>query len=263
MRRGGGPTISLFSFQDIITSVMGILLFIALLLALQLVHAAVRVQEAAETAPPAEEIQRLERKKAELEEELQRMRQASQDYAQISPEGVAALRRHVEESAERLREIEERTKKEFARGNEEMREGSGELASLKQIDEQLDRDLARVDARLRRVGMMKELTFRVSGFEGSNRYVLDLGPNAWKITRLSPTGEPTPLVEWRGAIAERKSQALRWCDQRDGGDYVFLLVRPSAMREADEILDRLRERGIPRGFEPLGEDQQFRLTSAS
>lgn len=263
MRRGSGPTISLFSFQDIITSVMGILLFVALLLALQLVHAAVRVQEAEETEPAAEEIPHLERKKAELEEELRRMMQASQDYGEISLEGVAALRRHVEELAERLREIEERTEKEFSRGNKEMRAGSDEISSLQKINEQLDQDLARVDAQLHRVGKMKELTFTMSGFESSNRYVLDLGRDAWRITRLSPTGEPAPLGRWTGSTAARKSEALRWCDQRGAGDYVFLLVRPSAMQEAKEILDRLRGRGIPRGFEPLGEDQQFRLTSGS
>ncbi len=264
MRRGGGPAISLFSFQDIITSVMGILLFVALLLALQLVQAAARVQEiATEAGPTDDEIRSLEQKKAELEQELQRMMQASQDYGEISPEATAALRRHVEELAERLREIEERTEKEFSRGNREMREGADEIAAMTRQIEQLDRELARVDAQLRRVGMMKELTFTISGFEDSNRYVLDLGQNAWTVTRLSRTGESAVLERWTGGVAERMSQAFGWCDRRRAGDYVFLLVRPSAREEAWNILDRLRSRGIPRGFEPLGEDQQFQLTSGA
>ncbi|GAB4136006.1 hypothetical protein [Thermopirellula anaerolimosa] len=264
MRRGGGPTISLFSFQDIITSVMGILLFIALLLALQLVQAAVRVQEVAkETGPTDEEIRRLENKKDELEQELQRMMRAAQDYGEISPEGVAALRRRVEEAAAKLREIEERTEAMFARGNKEMRAGADEIAAMTRQNEQLDRDLAHVEDRLRLVGKMKEVTFNLSGFEDSNRYVLDLGPNAWTVTRLGRMGESRPVVRWTGGTAERKSQALRWCDQRGNGDYVFLVVRPSAREEADEILERLRSRGIPRGFEPLGEDQQFQLTAGS
>lgn len=264
MRRGGGPAISLFSFQDIITSVMGILLFIALLLALQLVQAAARVQEiATETGPTDDEVRSLEQKKAELEEELQQMTQASQDYREISPEAAAALRRHVEELAERLREIEERTEKEFARGNQEMREGADEIAAMTRQIEQLDRELARVDAELRRVGMMKELTFTISGFEDSNRYVLDLGPNAWTVMRLSRTGDAALLQRWTGGTAERMSQAFGWCDKRSAGDYVFVLVRPSASEAARQILHWLRSRGIPRGFEPLGEDQQFHLISGS
>lgn len=264
MRRGAGPAISLFSFQDIITSVMGVLLFVALLLALQLVQAAVKVQEvAAEPGPSAEEMQHLEKKEAELEDELRQLASHSQDYSQLSLEGVAALRRQVEDAAAQLREMEERSEKVFARGNSEMREDLQEVEKLKRQDQELDRELARLDSELRRLSTMKELTFHLSGFEGSNRYVLDLGREVWKVYRLSRSGDASPITEWRGNADERKSRALSWCDQLSGSNYVFLLVRPSARNEAWELIQRLRARGIPRGFEPLGEEQQFRLTSSS
>lgn len=264
MRRTAGPAISLFSFQDIITSVMGILLFVALLLALQLVQAAVKVQEvAAEPEPSAEEMQRLEKKEAELEDELRQLASHTQDYSQLSPEGVAALRRQVEDAAAQLREMEERTEKAFVRGNSEMREESQEIEELKRQDKELDRELARIDSELRRLGAMKELTFHLSGFEGSNRYVLELGREVWKVYRVSRSGDASPVSEWTGSLVARKSQALRWCEQLNGSDYVFLFVRPSAREEARELIERLRARGIPRGFEPLGEEQQFRLTSSS
>ncbi|MGQ9823069.1 MAG: hypothetical protein ACUVQK_14505 [Thermogutta sp.] len=264
MRRSAGPIISLFSFQDIITSVMGILLFVALLLALQLVQAAVRVHEApTEPGPSAEEMQRLGKRKAELENELQRLTTNVQDYSQISLESVAALRRRVEDAGKQLRQMEARTEKAFDRGNSKIREDSKKNEELNRQRAQLDRELTQIETELRRLSTMKELTFHVSGFEESNRYVLDFGRDVWKVYRLSRQGDASPVIVWTGSLVTRKSQALRWCEQLNGSDYVFLLVRPSAIQEARDIIERLRIRDIPRGFEPLGEDQQFQLTSSS
>jgi len=263
MRRGSGPTISLFSFQDIITSVMGILIFVALMLALRLVHATGRIVEALEqSGPRAEEIRQLEEKKAELIEEHCRLKEKMQAL-EVSPDEVAALRRQVQELENRLAELEKQTENLFGGFNEKMRAAVDEIASLKQRNEQLEQQLASVDAQLQRLGKMKDLTFNVSGFEGFNRYVLDLHKDGWRLSQLSATGEARTIAVWQGPLAARESQALHWCKQRGSADYVFILVRPSAIDSSRKILEQLRSRNIARGFEPLGEDQQFHLASES
>ncbi len=261
MRRGRGPTISLFSFQDIITSVMGILIFVALILALRLVQTTATITEELAAKPDLEEIRRLEERIAELKEQYRHAVEEVERYSSISLADVETLRREVATQTQQLREIEERVEQEARHANEHTRTRSAEILAMKRRVEELNQKLASLNADLKRIGAMKELTFTVTGFESSNRYVLDLRKDVWQVSRLSPTGEATPIGSWTGSVKERERQALSWCYRRSGNDYVLVLIRPSMIEGGEKIIEYLRRANIPRGFEPLGEDQEFHLVS--
>ncbi len=263
MRKRGGPAISLFSFQDIITSVMGILLFVALMLALRLKTVASDAVVATQEETVDDEIRELMQRKADLEQEFARWKAIMNDLDAVSPAMLSTMRTRIQELEQQLRATEERTEKEFAQHNQDIRDYSQEVASLQNNKRTLDEELARAKDDLHRLTSMSELTFNVSGFESSNRYVLDMHPTAWRLTLLNPAQNTSVIAVWGGTIAARRVKALQWCDQRGPNDYVLLLVRPSAIVAFREIVERLRQRSIPLGFEPLGEDQEMHLTAGS
>ncbi|RMG01802.1 MAG: hypothetical protein D6741_04695 [Planctomycetota bacterium] len=255
MRRRTGPTVSLFSFQDIVTSVMGILLFVALLLALKLFQCSV---QAAQTA--SVDIEALQREIAELERDIEaqeahinRLAQAQLDVQTIDAEQMERLAQRVENLERRAEELLE----QVADLRQEYQETAQATARFAEAAEQELKDL---DAQLRELnGLVARFSngdltvFNVAGFETHVRYVLDMGQQVWIVTRLDSAGNAAENFSFTGSPGERMRRAVEWIRTLPRRSYVFLLIRPSMQNYGWDLNEKLREIGLPHGFEPIGE----------
>lgn len=116
-RRGIGPSVSFFAFQDIITAVVGIFILIILILALELAQRveAASSGEVANIAPVAEAIETLEREVERLREEVQCRSETLSQSAELNvfnrAEKIDQLRAKNKAAANQISQIEARIKR--------------------------------------------------------------------------------------------------------------------------------------------------------
>ncbi len=264
-RRGrSGPTISLFSFQDIITSVTAIVTVITLLLALDLVQ---RKQSQASSSPAklADELtKRLESAEAEVSQ-LQAAASAAddlvQDAAAIAPtelrdELVARAAEIARMTAERAR-LEALTNKLDAELKQAQLEAF-DLEPLRAETEHKEREADDLE-RQRTAEQSDQRTvfslprgFQKEGWlavvDARTIIVAPLGRPARPITL---TTSNVPLIG--NSAAEG---LLAWIDREQSRSiYILLLARPGGERTLDEAERLLSEREISFGYDLIGEDE--------
>lgn len=262
-RRGrSGPAISLFSFQDIITSVTAIVTVITLLLALDLVQRK-ESQGANSSAAIAEELaQRLEQAESEfaqLSAEVNAVDDVVQQAAAIAP---AELEEEIVRRELTIHELQaERSRLEKERDNWNRRMKAEEIEQfelepsrektrkLVQETDELERQREAEDAENRTVyslprGFQKEGWLAV--IEPQRILVAPLG---WPA--IPTVFESVPLF---GASAA--DEFLKWIERRQLRTAYFLLqIRPGAAGAFHDVEERLMRQGVSYGFDVIGEEE--------
>jgi len=279
-RRKPSAAFSLFSFQDIITSVTAILVLVMLLLTIELVT---RRRQQAISDPDSTHRQikatvtRLESLASQLRDEVAARRAqrpnrsqeaARQDLARVQADLVATKRR-LEETL--------RTQEAVARALTELEakdaERTAERESLAQLERQLakDREEAdRLEAANRKEEDRQEKRKREiadtprSGTELVFNPPADSDRRAW-LVELSVDGAAVVLLggdrnQKLGSDTGADSTVARWiATLTTEGDYCLLLVRPSATTNlSNELEQRLNDAGIKFGIDLIGEEQTVR-----
>jgi hypothetical protein len=280
-RRSAVTTVSLFSFQDIITSTTAILILIMLLLALQLSQ---RQQAAAvsDLGATVRTLDKMAEEQAAIVAHLRKQLAAAQaaagerrpreEYEQAARDATARLDRvRLErEDAEQLARLAERRRLE-SEARLAAREADRELVdkSARQLAEdsvtadRLDRENAAEKQRQakRRQEMDErpssgtELVFNRPQDSAQRPWLVELSGNGVVVVQLG-TNAPEPL----GASWAAGSPLAAWCERlHPAGDYCLLLMRPSAAPEfLDAVETRLKEAGISYGIDFIGENQTVR-----
>jgi hypothetical protein len=258
-RRRPAAPFSLFSFQDVITAVTGIIILIALLLTLELLQRP-PVAPVPNAGVFAEELREslasLRAERDHLADMVAAAAQASERVAAASPIAMAIDAEAVEAEVERL----DRDLQRLEQLLRDLVQREQELAA-KALERGSDRD---VIAELSREE--NESKTKVESLRRGNRIVFnrprDASRAAWLVevsaSRLAtaPVGETRPPVEFRGNAQQLAEQFLAWAGQRDPErEYFVLLVRPDGIELFERIEPMLRRRGFRIGFDPLGADQ--------
>jgi hypothetical protein len=258
-RRAGESPMSFFSFQDVITSVTGILVLVTLLLTLELVTreeltAAVVPEASAGGAPDVPVAQRLADAQAELaalRQEVEALDAALGEAAASSPLAggvdVAAVGRDVGE---------------LERANAKTR---AQLAAAERAVSALRDDVAREHARTREAAAQSdEAARRLDRLRRSPGLILLPGADDEKrplfvecaaggLTVGSPdeSGRLQSIVRMDGGVAA-VDDLLAWAAARDAAAECFVvMVRPDAVGTSRPVINRLREAGFDVGWEPL------------
>jgi len=280
-RRRASATISLFSFQDIITSTTAILILIMLLLALQLSQ---RQQTAAasDLGATIRTLERMAEEQAAIAAQLRKQLAAAQaaagqrrpreEYEQAALDATARLdRARLErEEAEQLARLAERLQLE-SEARLAAREADREL--LDKCARQLAEDSAAADRldqenaaeKQRQAKRRQEMDERPSsGTELVFNRPQDSAQRPW-LVELSGDGVVVVLLgtnspERLGASWAAGSALAAWCDRlQPGGDYCLVLMRPSAAPEfVDAVEARFKDAGISYGIDFIGENQTVR-----
>lgn len=242
-RRGGGPTITLFSFQDIITSVSGIMIFVTLLLALDLSERSLKAGDNPAERDSSDLKGRIEAARAELDVLRRRAlldsrstgrssladeraeREAADKLDQAERE-FAAIERRSDEA--RDREAEAKIRREGAEAT--VAEESQRKAS---VAEALRRDLA--DAKpLDRV----YFNFEADASQSRDGWLALLDDRGISVAPLGRAQRPRTFI---GLSSEEDTvdpgtrAFLDWAESEAQGTYILLVARPSGLERVKFI----------------------------
>ena len=271
-RIDNSPAISFFSFQDIITSVTGIMFLVMLLLTLLLLmrEVASGVQEDDDTRQLREEVQALRERvsqatanSAELQERLSALRQLD---AKSLPQRKASLLARLQSLQEETPQVSQMTL-ENRRRLEGLRDElsvvqsqeSSMVTKLRESAESLssmEAEKAKQDEASERSRQMMRFTWkgnlskRAVLVECSSDAILvggTDGSSPQKVFRKSGGGSNTMKME---------AEFLAWAKtQPITGVYFVILAKPSAFSYAERLADILGDDGYQRGREVLPNDQ--------
>ena len=279
-RRKPAAAFSLFSFQDIITSVTAILILVMILLTIELVT---RQRHQATTSPDATRrhidatANRLESVASRMRDEVAARRaQRTTHTLQQAQDVLAATQADLAATLLRLDETQ-RTRNAVARllatAEEEATVHAADAERLATLIRQLDEDreesdrleAASLKEQERQENRKREIAETPrSGTELVFNPPADSDRRAW-LVELSGDGATVALLgadrtQRLGSDTDAGSATEGWiAGLKPEGDYCLLLVRPSATKGlGKEIEQRLNDAGIRFGIDLIGEDQAVR-----
>ena len=257
-RRGrSGPVISLFAFQDIITSVTAIVIVVVLFLALDLVN---RKQGQASESPAVladELVARIADVEAELiklRQELARTDELVQQVASTSPaELKAEIARHertIEDQRRELQRQDERQKRLVAQQQATAAE-KFDLSPSQQRLEQTLQEARELQGQLDQEKQENRVLFTLP--RGSNQKGWVAVVEADKIT-IAPFGRPAkPQVFVTTGVILKTTAADALADwivrNQLRSAYFLVLIRPNGSRTFGVLEEALREKSVSFGFD--------------
>ncbi|MDR0336650.1 MAG: hypothetical protein LBI18_06125 [Planctomycetaceae bacterium] len=293
--RANKSPVSLFSFQDIIMSVVGIVILITLLLILKLITQMSLAESVPTSAISVREltelINSLKTSLREIQDETSAMyknKQESQNWIPTQDQ-LDALQTTIErleiDIAEIRPSIENATQHaEKLKHNQSLLSTEAEeqqIKQLKELTEQLEeqhKELAR---------QQKNLQLNENKLKNKNteldQQILKTDDKSMKVTFSNHAPVPNhylylTLFDTKGftVFSSRKSEEKnfretnKFCDFilseqkqfRQRNEFlngVFLVVRPSKMDEYEEVIKLLQNKGIQVGFTYIGENTEFSL----
>jgi hypothetical protein len=267
-RRKSRPKVSLFAFQDIITGVTGVMILIALLMALELVQTAAEVAEA--VAEPSEvEIfqsnpQELAQQNELLRQELEKLRAEVALLREYSPEKIKQLEAQLKEAERRRSELASMQKSEMAALAESSKSLFEKMEKLKTEQLRLNVELQRMQSREKSLVGTHHRIGRIRAEQLPSWWIMEITGNGWHAWQVDQSGMPTGRrKQFIQPAASKRLQAFQdWLAARPKGkEGFFLFVRPSGIDEFHLLRDFLRTHGYPFGFDPLGSTQQLELVT--
>jgi hypothetical protein len=279
-RRGSAAAFSLFSFQDIITSVTAILILLVLILALELVT---RRQQAAAASPAASRAS-LQAAAAALEVLVGQLAAAVP-----SDEPRPLVRRTRSELERDIRIVEDQAKQAAADAEaaravegqgramaaaaiarlEEVRETKEDVDRMKEVAAQVDAEATKLsldnEKEAERLTQKRqelvekpspgaELVFNAPENSGTQAWIVEVSSDGVTVVQLG-TNQKRSL----GGAVGPGSPVSGWLAELDPkSDHALILVRPSGVGGVDDIRERLSDQGIPFGIDFIGEDQVVR-----
>lgn len=264
-RRGrSGPAISLFAFQDIITSVTAIVTVITLLLALDLVQR--KQGKAADSYQNLAE--ELSQRITAGEAELANLRAAAdsadtlvQDVAATSPaqlrEEIAAREQEIvrlQAKVDAQLEDQKSLKNDLKRAQVEQ----FDLSPVREQAEQARREAEESDRKRAEVKAENRTVFSLpKGFQKEG-WLAVIDAKAITVAPLGRAARPTTFTS-SGALLFSKSAAdefLAWIErERLTSAHFLLLVRPEASTTFDEVRNRFKTKEVSFGFDLIGADE--------
>lgn len=260
-RRGQNSTpISLFSFQDIITSVTGIMILVTLMMTLELVQRTMTspaVQTAVVTSEVETRTQQMRQRIEELKGELERRRLASEVLQGIDPRNLAERLQEVERTAARVEQDVERirtTAEQAERNHERAKQTQTETERKRQQQKTLEEQLAAAADELEQLKKTNRRIYNLDQGTAKKPWLIDVSARELRTAQVGVTAAPTVL---RGnSPVELIAQLSAWLAARDPAtEYLVLLIRPSAAELYVALRGEVERQGFELGFDLLGEGQ--------
>jgi len=253
-RRSEGTTVSFFSFQDIMTSLSGIMIFIVLLLVLDLTSAAVRQPQFAEARPSRtevlSEIRELSKEIARIQSRIELLRTRTRQLAATDPDAI-------EQQMQRLRENLRRLASETSYRDDLQKQKANEFTRVAREVRGLDveiLELAKAKARLEAIGR-RGVVFALQERE-PDRSVVVVECSAREMLVRPLESEAAPLVVRERNCVSRRSSLTTVLKAFPAQNHDLLVViKPSAFSYGEDLVHFIKGLGYRVGSEPLEEDR--------
>jgi hypothetical protein len=258
-KRPSRVPISLFSFQDIITSVTAILLLLTLLLAFELIQRTA----IARSTQPQQVAEKVTESLEDLEAELRQLE------SQLANQGDAAMEL-AKYNRQQIQQQVDSVDAEIARLQSEIRQ----LNALKQKFAE-EESVRRLEQRARekdrkRLADIREQQRRtqqeIEELQNSNRRFFRVPPVSGKVPwlveiarshiRVGQVGTQQTTQQFKASmLTSACSSFLQWTKTvSPHSTYFVLAIRPSGARAYSDVLTGLRAQGFDVGFEIIGEN---------
>ena len=252
--RSGAPAFSLFAFQDIITCVMGIMLLITLMIALQI--------ETAKGTGMAPEILKslkmLSQESQELLNDVETLeRQAAEQLALLNTEAIfdaEMLGRSREtiisevaaagSDLSRLKELRQDSEGRL----EEITEKYSSLQKDNERIQQLQQENQKLDEKLKQLKNGQRRVYNSHNSASKDCWLLEIsGVNDIQVALLGENKAPQKF----GSL----NDLIGWVKSQKGRDVAFmLLIKPNAADSLEELTKELVQLSVPFGFDLLPQD---------
>ena len=280
---GGVPKSSFFSFQDIIMAVTGILIIIALMLALQIDQVTERIDpdHVSNDSDPLDAdhtgLAALELNLASLKEQLETLQGAAR-----KTESLAELQTEIARLEDRIvantpREASDNLIENNPLESEEMRAKAAEIVRLREEIRECEKAIAESSNSAGDVNRrMKELEDKVKAMEAEVAAARIKNKSIRLIRELSDTTKEPVIVD-----VGRKSMRILRFDQpqvvsaaslnefytqirkfRKEDQYFVLYFRPSGAPRFDELTQAVKNSGFEVGYDAIDEDAELALGKA-
>jgi len=254
-RRSAMVKFSLFSFQDIITCLMGIMLLLTLLIALQITEQPVR--SADQAADRRTELQTmmtdLQRDIAQLEQQTQANRQLLASGA-LADQNLLAARHQQALAAQQAAASElQRLRSESANAARSLADvtatATRQQAESTREQQQLLAELAAMKSSLQGLTDGTRVIYSQHSGTAETCWIVEVTDD--RSIQAAPIGRTRKPLTFTGI-----PEVLRWIrtEHRKGAEFQILL-KPAAVEAADLLPETLREEQIPHGYDLLGQDQ--------
>lgn len=266
-RRSGGPGVSFFAFQDIITAVVGIFILITLILILELTQ---RV-EAAANRPSGNvdeivaTIESLRAQTDRLSDEYERRLAAERATAesitfdrdaevQSLERALRAANQQIESGLQRAQTLQERLSQEQQR-KIRLLLLSRELEDERQLIADLEQRKAELDRTLNRLRLTDGMIFRDTTDTGRSLCLLVLDQNGIGVKdSATKTARQFQGRDWLDRFT-------RWVESLSGSNrHLLLLVQPSGADHFADVHDRLSQSAVTYGFDVVADDAEAHLS---
>jgi multidrug resistance efflux pump len=254
-RRGrNNSAFSLFAFQDIITSVTGIMVLITLVLALELLQRK-ESAPAAKTAQVTDDIRKtidenklaIQQLKLQLEQSMRLVEEfASIDITRVNVELTdlkqrnESLRREIAKLESEQQDAKERL--------EEARSKKQDRSSDPKTLEDLLRQLEEAAKQLARLKKSNRVIFNPSEGQSKSPWLVEIADNGLKVAKIGVSAAP--------ATFDTVDQFKTWAAaRRPSAEYFVLLVKPSGIDSFANVRTVLKDMSFDLGYDLLTEDQ--------
>ncbi len=268
-RRRSRQTLTLFAFQDIITGVAGVMLFILLLLVVQLtIRTAAAVEES--NIPTDQKPEQTTDASADAsvyltalsdlqqaKEKLNELRRQNDKLLKANRKNVDAEIRAVEsELAELIREADQRkAQSEAMMRQAESQNADPERQAILEQRNELNQKLEQLRKERQRHGSGKLVAFKSSSQSDQNLWVVDLYDVRALLFSLTNTEEVIEIRFERETEAAAVSQLIKdRLAEQTRQRRVVLVLRPSIAGKAMEVMAAMRGDGFQFALELLDED---------
>jgi len=259
MRRRGSRenTVSLFAFQDVMASVIGILFFVVLLMATDMVN---KESSSDSESGPDQRVQELRRELQERTSELEAMKMA----VIRSSEKVSLVMKDDKEIEQSIRELDMRHKalcqtlQQREKSVNDLRELSAKqkerVDKLKNQLVLLNKKLQEKDRQLAEVGRTPRLSYIIdSRSDNLEPWLVDLSSK--RIIVGTQDGTQTATTFQGDSAEAMTAKFLKWAGtQNPRQKYFVLLIRPSATKMSEDVRLKLTEARFQIGTDLLPED---------
>lgn len=262
LRGRNDPPVTLFAFQDVMTSIIGILLFVVILMAIQTSVVAQAIGDVSHDGSLSEQIMELEKRRdaaIKALEEQARIAERARDSGGMR--GILEDRSELSELYRRIEQIDAEIARRFdqmKRVTETSTEATsplGQMIAAQQENERLKGELD--ESRLN-----KRLTYIISKDFGKSPILVELSKSVWRVS--ADANGDTMISVTDDSITDRLESLIALISNFSNDDfYCLLIIKPSQAEQVETVMERLSKEGFQIGLDAIPEDFSSMIESSA
>jgi len=256
-RRGARNTSSLFAFQDVMASLIGIMFFIVILMALDIVNENTPIASADSVdgqtivklqAKLKELIELRNRLEQEIESTTEKINVASSSSDEQLMESIQAMNRELRYLHAKAKQTETGLADIESKNKSVKKKIAATLVEIKGLDDEIGKLKARAKAKR----ALPRVAYIIDNNTQREPWLVEITKKSIRVA--SKDGKSAVTTFAADTAVEMRSQFLAWTKSKSSQKHYFvLLIKPSGIEQANQIAKELKNKGFRTGKDLLPE----------